>query len=449
MKKYGFQDIRDNGLLLYEYIRGSHCQGLNTESSDIDEAGIFLAPAEQIIGLGLDYQDQIANETNDVVWYEMTKFMNLLLKSNPTILEALFVDDKFVKYEHPIMSFIKENRDIFITKECFKPFGGYAIEQIKKCRGLRKAFVNPITERLWPLDFCYTFHRQGSSKIRNWLEYRGLYQKYCGLVNIPNMHNVLGCYYDWGNHFLNEGVTVDDLVKALNDTTEYDTIKIVRQIKEEGREDLREDLRKAQFKNMVWFIINFYHLHQKTYPGLDFTEINLKEWFNKQKPIGYKGIVGEDGMSNEIRLSSVSKGELPICHVSYNAEGYCSHCVDYKNYQDWVEHRNPVRYENNKGKTYDAKNVSHAFRLIAMCTEIARGEGYKLDRTDIDRDFLLKVKHHGFEYEDIISKLDEKKKIMDEAIASSTIPDKIDINLVNDLLISIRRQQLGLLSLNK
>ena len=41
MKKYTFQDIRNKGLLLYEYIRGSHCQGTNIDNlSDTDTGGV-------------------------------------------------------------------------------------------------------------------------------------------------------------------------------------------------------------------------------------------------------------------------------------------------------------------------------------------------------------------------------------------------------------------------
>lgn len=122
MGKYTFDQIRQNNLLLYEYIRGSQCQGTNTPLSDIDKGGIFLAPPEQLLGLGLDYQDEISNDTHDVTWYELQKFMKLLLKGNPTVLEALFVDDEFVVYEHPIMTEIKKNRDKFLTKKCFESF---------------------------------------------------------------------------------------------------------------------------------------------------------------------------------------------------------------------------------------------------------------------------------------------------------------------------------------
>lgn len=44
-----------------------------------------------------------------------------------------------------------------MTKACFKPFMGYAKTQIIKARGLNKKIVNPVKERLEPLDFAYTF----------------------------------------------------------------------------------------------------------------------------------------------------------------------------------------------------------------------------------------------------------------------------------------------------
>ena len=177
MKKYSFEDIVENGLLLYHYIRGSKAYGLDLENSDTDHGFIYLAPPEQLLGLGLDYQDQIASEKNDDTGYELNKFFQLLLKSNPTVLESLFVPERCIKYEHPIMTEIKKHRDKFITKECFKPILGYSYEQIRKCRGLNKRFLQEKIERKGILDFVYTYHKQGSSKIQNWLEYRNLKQK--------------------------------------------------------------------------------------------------------------------------------------------------------------------------------------------------------------------------------------------------------------------------------
>ena len=442
MKKYSFDEIKEHNLLIYCYLRGSHCHGISTHLSDKDYGGIYLAPVEQILGLGLDYQDQISNETNDIVWYELQKFMNLLLKSNPTVLEALFVDDKYVEYEHPIMSEIKKHKDKFLTKKCFNSFFAYAQSQIKKASGLHKKINWDIPERKGVLDFVYTYYRQGSSKIQNWLEYRNLKQRYCGLVNVANMHDNYSLFYDWGNHFLNENVTFEDLKNAYLDDNVYDTINIVKRLKKgEKSLDLANRLHKAQFKNMVNFIYKTYGLDD--YHGLTGL-VSLEYWFKLQKPIGYKGITNEAETSNELRLSSVEQDALPICYISYNKDGYTSHCRVWKEYQDWVKHRNPVRYESNLTKSYDAKNMCECFRLINCGIEIARGEGYKVDRSEIDADFLLDVKNHKYEYEEHMRMLESKKDEMEKAMAESTIPDTIDVEFVNDLLLKIRKEQLRL-----
>lgn len=442
MKKYNFEEIKKRNLLIYNYLRGSHCHGISTPLSDEDYCGIYLAPVEQILGLGLDYQDQISNETNDIVWYELQKFMNLLLKSNPTVLEALFVDDKYVEYEHPIMTEIKKHKEKFLTKKCFDSFFSYAKSQIKKARGLNKKINWEVPERKGILDFVYTYHKQGSSKIQNWLEYRNLKQKYCGLVNVPNMHDNYSVFYDWGNHFLNENVSFKDLKEAYLDDNIYDTINIVKRLKNgEKNLTLLKKLRKAQFKNMVNFIVETYGLDD--YHGLTGLA-SLEYWFNLQKPIGYKGMTNEAETSNELRLSSVEQWVLPICHISYNKDGYSSHCRVWKEYQDWIKHRNPVRYESNLKKSYDAKNMCECFRLINCGIEIARGEGYKVDRSNIDADFLLDVKNHKYEYNELMEMLEKKNDEMEKAMAESTIPDKIDVEFVNDLLLKIRKEQLGL-----
>ena len=139
-KKYTFEDIRNYNLLIYSYIRGSHAYGLQKPdgSSDTDTAGVFIEPNEWLLGLGLDYQEQIQDEKGDNVWYSLKKFMNMLLSSNPTVLESLFVPEKCILYEHPIMTEIKKHRDRFVTKACFEHFIGYAYTQIKK----REVYIN-------------------------------------------------------------------------------------------------------------------------------------------------------------------------------------------------------------------------------------------------------------------------------------------------------------------
>ena len=93
-------------------------------------------------------------------------------------MESLFIpEDKILGQVHPLMQMLIDNREQFISKQCFNPFFGYAKSQIEKARGLNKKIVNPITERLTPYDFIYTFKGQGSTKFCDWLTNRGLYQE--------------------------------------------------------------------------------------------------------------------------------------------------------------------------------------------------------------------------------------------------------------------------------
>ena len=418
--KLTFKDIEDRGLLLYKYIRGSQAYGTNTPESDQDEGGIFIAPQEWVDGLGFDYSEEVSDEKHDTVWWELGKFLRLLCTSNPTVLEALFVPEDKVLYEHPIMTEIKKNRDMFITKASFKPFGGYATSQIAKAQGQNKKIHWDIQEmtRKSPLDFCYTFRNQGSQNIQKWLDERGLEQRNCGLVNIPNMRDTYGVYYDFGQHMVFNNIDVEYFRNPKN----YNDPFIAYVFDEFLGEDYS--------RNDEEYDIDMYNLY-----------------YDLRTPKGgHCGIVSETGDSNQIRFSSVQKEDSPICYMVYNQSGYESHCRKYREYIEWKEHRNKARYENNleglekdKEKFYDSKNMMHCFRLLSMCIEVAEGKGILIDRRNIDRDFLMDVRNRKYTYDELMTKLLELKARMDKAIEVSTIRENIDVEYVNNLLLDCRR----------
>lgn len=68
----------------------------------------------------------------DLVVYEIRKYINLLLKNNPNVLSLLWLDEKHYLFKHELGARLVEARDIFISKNCYKTFGGYAAAQIRK-----------------------------------------------------------------------------------------------------------------------------------------------------------------------------------------------------------------------------------------------------------------------------------------------------------------------------
>ena len=395
------EELRNSGLIAYEYKRGSHMYHLNTETSDEDFGGVFFCPKKMLLGLRGRYEEQVSDSKSDVVFYEFGRWLELLLKSNPTVLEGLFApEDCIVGEVHPAVRKILDNRELFLSKECFKTFYGYAVSQISKARGLNKKIVNPVTERKDILDFCYTFNDQGSLPIKKFLAENGLDQKYCGLVNIPNMSDgdssIYGVYYDFAAYFKFENI------------------------------DWARD----------WY--NGNSPYKKFFPSVS-EQLSIQKRIEDKEFFHYGGIVHPDEIekSNTVRLSSVPKGEKPICFMAYNKNGYMRHCRDYKDYKEWEKNRNPVRYESNLGHNYDAKNVMHCMRLVRMAKELAQGEGFNVVRT-WDRDYLLDIRNHKFEYEDVMDQLEREKLEMEEAIKSCTLPEKVDSDKVNDLLYDVR-----------
>jgi predicted nucleotidyltransferase len=67
--------------MLLQCISGSKAYGLDTPQSDTDIKGVFALPKHSFYGL--NYTEQVNNPTNDIVYYELKRFFELLLCNNP------------------------------------------------------------------------------------------------------------------------------------------------------------------------------------------------------------------------------------------------------------------------------------------------------------------------------------------------------------------------------
>ncbi len=189
-------DLKERGLIVFECLSGSRAYGLDTPESDTDIKGVFILPKEDFYGL--DYTAQINNETNDIVYYELRRFFELLSVNNPNILELLNTPEESVLYRHPVMELI--DKDMFLSKLCCNTFGKFALSQIKKAQGLKKKIMNPVDrERKSAIDFCYVNYNNGSVPFNRFLEIKGWQEKDCGIANINNMHNTYALYHSTKN----------------------------------------------------------------------------------------------------------------------------------------------------------------------------------------------------------------------------------------------------------
>lgn len=342
------EELRNKGLIILECISGSRAYGLETLTSDTDIKGVFLLPKEEYYGL--NYTPQVNNETNDIVFYEFGRFMELLSLNNPNILELLHTPESAIVYKHPFLDEIKS--ELILSKLCNNTFGKFALSQIKKAKGLQKKIVNPVAkERKSVLSFCFVNYDQGAIPLLKFLEIKGWQQENCGLVNIQHMKDVYGLYYS-------------------------------------------DQLR-------------------------------------------FSGVLRRKD-SNDICLSSIPKGTNQEALMYFNRNGYSTYCKEYREYWDWVDKRNDNRYQNTKshGKNYDSKNMMHVFRLLEMAIEIGKEKKVNVKRPN--RDFLLDIKAGKFEYEELLKMADMKQAEMESAFEQSSLSEKPDLELINELTYRLR-----------
>lgn len=187
------EELKSQGLIVLECISGSRAYGLATADSDTDIKGVFILPKEAFYKQ--QYIPQVSNETNDIVYYELGRFIELLDANNPNILELLNSPEDCILYKDP--HFNELEKLSILSQKCANTFGRYAISQIKKARGLNKKIVKPFErERKSILSFCYVSHQQGSIPVNDYLKAKALKADQIGLAKVSHMNNVYGMYHD-------------------------------------------------------------------------------------------------------------------------------------------------------------------------------------------------------------------------------------------------------------
>lgn len=393
-----YDEITKDNYLLVSAIRGSQVFGLANENSDIDTSGIFYCPVEDFFN-PTGYIDQINKDKNNHVLYEIGKFIEGLKKSNPNYLELLFTPPQWINYFDPVLQPLWDNRDKFLTKSCRYSFYDYATKQITKAKNLKKAInINPKqVERLkTPLEYCVVPKRDkdGTIGLIRWLKENGLKQEHCGVTRLNGGIEFYSLYYDF------------DADKELT-LENYSRLKY-------GHSGILRYLHYFSWKNG-----------------------------KKTRKIKYRGIIDRNNDTTQIRCSEIpyEDSKRPLVSFQFNMNAFKEHRTEFKRYWDWVANRNEERYLLNEGYDFDAKNMCHCIRLERMAIEIAKGKGLLLDRTNIDREYLLSIKNHGKTYDDLLKEVTELKDELDYEFDHSDLPEKPDKDFLDELLINIRKEK--------
>ena len=116
--------------------RGSLAHGTyDNKVCDKDVLGIVVPKQTQVFGLE-KFEQVISDKVEpwDIVLYELRKYIKLLLKSNPNVLSLLFLQDNVYVKRTELGELLIKNREIFLSKQCYKSFCGYAWGQFHRMK---------------------------------------------------------------------------------------------------------------------------------------------------------------------------------------------------------------------------------------------------------------------------------------------------------------------------
>lgn len=198
--KYGIK-------ILLAFVRGSHMYGTSTEKSDVDITFVYQQPTKEI--LKGNYKEQISIGGNDVVGYEIQRYLNLLSQNNPNIIESLDIPEDCMMYKDPAMDEIFHTQ--WLTKQVEKTILGYADSQIKKATGLNKNMNNPQPkERKSILDFCYVILGGKSQPLVRYAKEMDIDLNKVGVVKNQNGKGLFAFYVDNRGEYNFRGIIKDN-----------------------------------------------------------------------------------------------------------------------------------------------------------------------------------------------------------------------------------------------
>jgi len=139
--------------VIFETIAGSIAYGTNDENSDVDTRGVAIKKDKSYYFGFLKKFEQQEDKNNDTVIYDIRKIFNLMADSNPSVLELLFMEERFWKKSTKHWEKIIEHKDKFLSKQARYSFCGYAMAQLKRIKVARNWLLNPPTKKPERSDF--------------------------------------------------------------------------------------------------------------------------------------------------------------------------------------------------------------------------------------------------------------------------------------------------------
>lgn len=405
--------------LIFLTKTGSRLYGNFTEDSDWDYRGIFIEKVEDKISIinkplkkigGVTEDGNVIydilkskglniEKTTDIEIYELSRFVELAMESNPNILDLLCSNINNAVYVNDFGKKLLENKSLFLSKKIKDSFSGYALSQLKKMNSHKKWIVefpdtNLIIKELIncykndKIDFtwiCNNFGGDIARKVTNedettktflnktitWNEFEKQFILNNKDVN-PNKYRLPQLLdYCYPKKIQTENIKKDIHMKELLPKSDYDM----------NIKDFLET--KASFRIFSPSMLSI------------FTE--------------GKGIFTKEGTLNPNTPQKI--GEF-VCFLSIDQMKFKSDRDYLVKMWNWKANRNEARGSLEDLYGYDLKHASHLVRLLDACEEILKTNDYTPELSGYRLQKVKDIRDGKYTYDEVLKYAEDKERFL-------------------------------------
>lgn len=388
--------------LIVKHYAGSISYGTNLPTSDVDYRGIFCGDPVNVRTPFYKIGESTDKSEEDTKFYELSKFMSLVLDCNPNVVETLWVDDRHIVYQHPAYQILRNHRHSFLSKRIAFTTSGYALSQLKRIKGHNKW----ITVYDNAVEFLCSLYDKGKIS-KQWV----------------------------ADNF--ERQVVDKVVRG--DTTCIKTSNrllgdpLVMSI-------ATSKPRQIDFVSMV---VNY--TERKVLPR----EFHLSDYRDGYRLVPYGhdiyGVYRDNhyqSYSDTFSLNTTFDGDIqvlgtPLFIVKFNKHEYKQVLDKHNQYWTWRRNRNVDRSQLEELHGYDTKHAMHLIRLLRIGEEVLTTGSYNVLRPDADE--LLEIRNGKWSYDEVVKYAEGKDEYIRKHLYDiSDLPKKPNIHIAAKVLMEIQ-----------
>ena len=425
------EGLQGSGSIIFESVVGSHAYGTNTPSSDTDVRGVFLAPQKWHVGLH-GVPEEVAIDKQDIKFYELKKFVRLASECNPSIVELLFMPEFCVRKVTPVYQKLIDNRDVFMSRQAFRTFSGYAYSQISKAKGQNKMIHQ---DAAW--EICVAKARtllQTGEIDQLWVQ-----EKMSKDVLKALMRNQPELPFELPNRAgMNACLGYPDIARLQRPTHAQFCWLIPREAFTD--EDWRE---KLGVTAPAWPARPLRFDAAKPWPSgitLENCHAAALEHTHDVFRLYYYGPEAKGVFRGNDLLVCES---IPVEDewdkfrglLIFNENAYEDAVSDWNRYWQWRANRNEARWAGKTGELfeYDSKNLMHCMRLLWSGENLLR-HGFPIVRFEGERLERLKLIRAGvLPYEEIMAEVEAKMEELKTIEKTSSLPASANAKRIDEL----------------